>query len=102
MYLTMNIIISGGPLSALTCCINVRSLSGNKKNIAVNLLSKSGPAQALSRIDLGGPRRRQILIYFQNYPIYSIKLLLKFDLFHIVHFFIRLFEGDFNLRNTVF
>ncbi len=34
--------ISGGPLSALTCCVNVRFLSGDKKNIAVNLFSKLG------------------------------------------------------------
>ncbi len=34
--------ISGGPLSALTCCVNVRLLSGHKKNIAVNLFSKLG------------------------------------------------------------
>ncbi len=34
--------ISGGPLSALTCCVNVRLLSGDKKNIAVNLFSKLG------------------------------------------------------------
>ncbi len=33
------IYISGGPLSALTCCVNVRLLSGDKKNIAVNLFS---------------------------------------------------------------
>ncbi len=33
---------SGGPLSALTCCINARLLSGDKKNIAVNLFSKLG------------------------------------------------------------
>ncbi len=33
---------SGGPLSALTCCVNVRLLSGAKKNIAVNLFSKLG------------------------------------------------------------
>ncbi len=32
----------GGPLSALTCCVNVRHLSGDKKNIAVNLFSKLG------------------------------------------------------------
>ncbi len=32
-------IISGGPL---TCCVNVRLLSGDKKNIAVNLFSKLG------------------------------------------------------------
>ncbi len=31
-----------GPLSALTCCVNVRLLSGDKKNIAVNLFSKLG------------------------------------------------------------
>ncbi len=36
------IITSGGPLSALTCCVNVRLLSGDKKNIAVNLFSKLG------------------------------------------------------------
>ncbi len=36
------IYISGGPLSALTCCVNVRHLSGDKKNIAVNLFSKLG------------------------------------------------------------
>ncbi len=35
-------IISGGPLSALTCCVNARLLSGDKKNIAVNLFSKLG------------------------------------------------------------
>ncbi len=34
--------ISGGPLSALTCCVNVRLLSAIKKNIAVNLFSKLG------------------------------------------------------------
>ncbi len=33
---------SGGPLSALTCCVNARLLSGDKKNIAVNLFSKLG------------------------------------------------------------
>ncbi len=38
----INIYISGGPLSALTCCVNVRLLSGDKKNIAVNLFSKLG------------------------------------------------------------
>ncbi len=38
----INIIISGGPLSALTCCVNLRLLSGAKKNIAVNLFSKLG------------------------------------------------------------
>ncbi len=37
-----SISISGGPLSALTCCVNVRLLSGDKKNIAVNLFSKLG------------------------------------------------------------
>ncbi len=31
-----------GPLSALMCCVNVRLLSGDKKNIAVNLFSKLG------------------------------------------------------------
>ncbi len=36
------IYISGGPLSALTCCVNVRLLSGDKKNIAINLFSKLG------------------------------------------------------------
>ncbi len=36
------IYISGGPLSALTCCVKVRLLSGDKKNIAVNLFSKLG------------------------------------------------------------
>ncbi len=36
------ILTSGGPLSALTCCVNVRLLSGDKKNIAVNLFSKLG------------------------------------------------------------
>ncbi len=36
------IINSGGPLSALTCCVNVRLLSDDKKNIAVNLFSKLG------------------------------------------------------------
>ncbi len=36
------IYISGGLLSALTCCVNVRLLSGDKKNIAVNLFSKLG------------------------------------------------------------
>ncbi len=38
----LKIYISGGPLSALTCCVNVRLLSGDKKNIAVNLFSKLG------------------------------------------------------------
>ncbi len=37
-----NVTFSGGPLSALTCCVNVRLLSGDKKNIAVNLFSKLG------------------------------------------------------------
>ncbi len=36
------IYISGGPLSALTCGVNMRLLSGDKKNIAVNLFSKLG------------------------------------------------------------
>ncbi len=36
------LIFSGGPLSALTCCVNVRLLSGDKKNIAVNIFSKLG------------------------------------------------------------
>ncbi len=36
------IYISGGPLSALTCCVNARLLSAIKKNIAVNLFSKLG------------------------------------------------------------
>ncbi len=36
------IYISGGPLSALTCCVNMRLLSGDKENIAVNLFSKLG------------------------------------------------------------
>ncbi len=35
-----NMNTSGGPLSALTCCVNARLLSGDKKNIAVNLFSK--------------------------------------------------------------
>ncbi len=38
----INVFISGGPLSALMCCVNVRLLSGDKKNIAVNLFSKLG------------------------------------------------------------
>ncbi len=42
VHLCVYIYISGGPLSALTCCVNVRLLSGDKKNIAVNLLSKLG------------------------------------------------------------
>ncbi len=33
---------SGGPLSALTCCVNVRLLSAIKKIIAINLFSKLG------------------------------------------------------------
>ncbi len=37
-----NLAISGGPLSVLTCCVNARLLSGDKKNIAVNLFSKLG------------------------------------------------------------
>ncbi len=36
------IFTSGGPLSALTCCVNARLLSAIKKNIAVNLFSKLG------------------------------------------------------------
>ncbi len=42
VYIYIYIYISGGPLSALTCCVNVRLLSGDKKNIAVNLFSKLG------------------------------------------------------------
>ncbi len=42
MYTYVYVCISGGPLSALTCCVNVRLLSGDKKNIAVNLFSKLG------------------------------------------------------------
>ncbi len=42
IYIYIYIYISGGPLSALTCCVNVRLLSGGKKNIAVNLFSKLG------------------------------------------------------------
>ncbi len=38
----ISVLNSGGPLSALTCCVNVRLLSGDKKNIAVNLFSKLG------------------------------------------------------------
>lgn len=38
----MNIIINGGPLSALTCCVNVRLLLRDKKIIAVNLFTKLG------------------------------------------------------------
>ncbi len=34
-----SVFFSGGPLSALTCCVNVRLLSAIKKNI-VALLSK--------------------------------------------------------------
>ncbi len=41
-YIYIYIYIIGGPLSALTCCVNVRLLSGDKKNIAVNLFSKLG------------------------------------------------------------
>ncbi len=38
MFITRHILficinISGGPLSALTCCLNVRLLSGDKKNM---------------------------------------------------------------------
>ncbi len=42
IYIYIYIYICGGPLSALTCCVNVRLLSGDKKNIAVNLFSKLG------------------------------------------------------------
>ncbi len=42
IYIYIYIYISGGPLLALTCCVNVRLLSGDKKNIAVNLFSKLG------------------------------------------------------------
>ncbi len=42
IYIYIFIYISGGPLSALTCCVNVRLLSGDKKNIAINLFSKLG------------------------------------------------------------
>ncbi len=42
IYIYIYIYISGGPLSALTCCVNVRLLSAIKKNIAVNLFSKLG------------------------------------------------------------
>ncbi len=38
----ISIITSGGPLSALTCCVNAKTLIGDKKNIAVNLFSKLG------------------------------------------------------------
>ncbi len=41
-FIYIYIYISGGPLSALTCCVNVRLLSAIKKNIAVNLFSKLG------------------------------------------------------------
>ncbi len=34
IYIYIYIYISGGPLSALTCCVNVRLLSGDKKNIS--------------------------------------------------------------------
>ncbi len=37
-----SVLCSGRPLSALTCCVNVRLLSAIKKNIAVNLFSKLG------------------------------------------------------------
>ncbi len=40
--LKIYIFFSGGPLSALTCCVNARLLSAIKKNIAVNLFSKLG------------------------------------------------------------
>ncbi len=42
IYIYIYIYISGGPLSALMCCVNVRLLSGDKRNIAVNLFSKLG------------------------------------------------------------
>ncbi len=42
LLISQHKITSGGPLSALTCCVNVRLLSGDKKNIAVNLFSKLG------------------------------------------------------------
>ncbi len=42
LNLLTSIYSSGGPLSALTCCVNVRLLSDDKKNIAVNLFSKLG------------------------------------------------------------
>ncbi len=42
IYIYIYIYISGGPLSALTCCVNVRLLSAIKKNIVVNLFSKLG------------------------------------------------------------
>ncbi len=41
-FFLVYIYISGGPLSALTCCVNVRLLSAIKKNIDVNLFSKLG------------------------------------------------------------
>ncbi len=41
-FIHICVCISGGPLSALTCCVNARLLSGDKKNIAVNLFSKLG------------------------------------------------------------
>ncbi len=41
-HIYTHIYISGGPLSALTCCVNVRLLSTIKKNITVNLFSKLG------------------------------------------------------------
>ncbi len=46
--------ISGGPLSALTCCVNARLLSGDKKNIAVNLFSKLGWELGLYYAGVGG------------------------------------------------
>ncbi len=42
LSMSVTVLTSGGPLSALTCCVNVRLLSGDKKNIAVNLFSKLG------------------------------------------------------------
>ncbi len=41
IYIYIYILVVG-PLSALTCCVNVRLLSAIKKNIAVNLFSKLG------------------------------------------------------------
>ncbi len=41
IYIYIYILVVG-PLSALTCCVNMRLLSGDKTNIAVNLFSKLG------------------------------------------------------------
>ncbi len=38
MFLRLNIYISGGPLSALTCCVNVRLLSAIKKISPLSIL----------------------------------------------------------------